>query len=529
MSENTKPKATAMAKGQTLVVSKNAANTIQPNARELEDDYVSYYESGAEHGLIRPPYDPKRLYQLTEQSNTLRPCISAMVTSIDGTGYEIERRDGQKMEDADDNTVQPAHEFFEECAPMLSFRTLRQRVRRDAESIGWGCMEVVRNPRNEVVFCGYLEAKMMRIGRLDNPVQVAVKMKRGGKEQTFIHWRRERRFAQKVGEQLIWFAEYGASRQLDKFTGQWAENGQVVPIMRRATEVLYFGVEPDITTPYHVPRWITQVPSVIGQRKAEEFNLEYFTSGGIPPYLLIVTGGQLAEQTVEALRNALNEKGAQARIQLVEAYATGGALDGSGGNVQVKVERFGGDRTGDQMFAEYDEDCEARIRKAFRLPPIMIGKSEDYNFASAHASYLVAEAQVFQPERDEFDEIITSTLLPELLGGSKDYVFRSKPISIVDASTQLDAISRALSTNRVDQEHAVTLLGEIAGLDFQIIDLESVPEAKDFERDPMGNVVRIEQARENRKERVGKSEDDHEDLDLISTTIRVMRMMDKAE
>lgn len=475
---------------RAFVFKAGSADTIVSNRREIEDDFVSYYETGGDRGLIRPPFDPKRLEQLVQTNNTLGPCIDAMTTNIDGTGYEIERRDGTKMEDADWEKVKPALDFLDECAPMMSFQTLRMKMRRQKESVGYGLIEIIRNAADEVVFAGPLESKMMRMGRLGNPVTVKTKMMRGGQEVEFTRLVRERRYAQLVGEKLIWFKEFGASRDLNKFNGLWAPEGQRLPADQRATEVLYFGIDPDVNTPYHVPRWINQTPSVIGSRQAEEHNLEFFSSGGIPPYLVIVEGGQLAEKTVDAVRDALNQKGAHARVQVIEAFSSDGSLDRAG-QVRVKVERFGAERSNDAMFQQYDKDCEERIRKAFRLPPILIGKSQDYNFASAHASYLVAEAQVFKPERDEFDEIVNATLLPELLG-TRDYVYRSKPISIVDATTQLAAITQAMSTKRVDPEHAVTLLGEIAGVEFQIIDLSEVPQSTEFEQDPLGNVIPIQ-------------------------------------
>lgn len=475
------------------LVFKASGEPLVSNAREVEDDYASYY-TGPTHSLIEPPYSALQLEQLVERNNTLGPCIGAMVTNIDGTGYEIERRDGVKMEDADHEAVKPAVEFFDECCPMMSFQTLRQKTRREMEATGNGYVEVIRNPLDEVVFVGPLEAKMIRMARLGEAVPVTVTMNRKGKDQPITRLVRERKFAQKVAEKLVWFKEYGASRDLNKFTGEWAASGTRLPYELRATEILHFGVLPDINTPYYVPRWIGQTPSVISSRKAEENNVQFFETGGVPPYLVIVQGGQLAENTVQALRDALNNNDAQARVQVIEAFSTSGEL-GTNGNVQVKVEKFGGDRGSDPMFQNYDSKCEDKIRRSFRLPEILVGKTEQMNFATAHASYLVAEAQVFKPERDAFDEIISNTLLPELLG-NRDYVYRSKPISIVDADTQLAVITKAMGTGRVDQEHAVGLLGEIGGIEFQMIDTKTLEDvSSEYATDPLGNVIPIASVR----------------------------------
>jgi hypothetical protein len=49
----------------------------------------------------------------------------------------------------------------------------------------------------------------------------------------------------------------------------------------------------------------------------------------------------------------------------------------------------------------------------------------------------------------------------------------------------------AIATGIVDKEHVVTLFGEMAGVEFQTVDVSKVPQSKDFALDPTGNVVPI--------------------------------------
>jgi capsid portal protein len=177
---------------------------------------------------------------------------------------------------------------------------------------------------------------------------------------------------------------------------------------------MHFQVIPDAHTPYGVPRWINQMPSVLGSRKAEEFNLEFFDNGGVPPVMILLQGGTLGSETRKAIEQmSTGEAKTNNRMQILEVEPTGGSLSQTP-QAKVTVERFGGDRTTDSMFEKYDERCEERVRRAFRMPPIFVGQSKDYNFATAFASYVVAEAQVFKPERDAFDEIFTMRLLPAM-------------------------------------------------------------------------------------------------------------------
>src|SRR5690606_10477992 len=112
---------------------------------------------------------------------------------------------------------------------------------------------------------------------------------------------RERRFVQLIGNKTVYFKEFGSTRDLNKATGNWAEKGTRLPASDRATEVLYFGNKSYPGSPYHIPRWISNTPSVIGSRQAEELNLEFFASGGIPPVMITIAGGQLTPESKEAL------------------------------------------------------------------------------------------------------------------------------------------------------------------------------------------------------------------------------------
>lgn len=128
--------------------------------------------------------------------------------------------------------------------------------------------------------------------------------------------------------------------------------------------------------------------------------------------------------------------------------------------MRIAVERFGSERQGDSMFEGYDERCFERVRGAFRIPPMFLGRAQDYNFATAYTAYIVAEAQVFQPERTEFDEIINVKIMREI---APEYWFHSLPLSVKDIQTQLAALK--LVTEFVDKEGVVGTVNELASLD----------------------------------------------------------------
>jgi hypothetical protein len=258
---------------------------------------------------------------------------------------------------------------------------------------------------------------------------------------------------------MVYFKEYGSARMLDKYTGMWAEDNESVPPEKQATEVMCFGVLPDAMSPYHLPRWINQIPSILGSRKAEELNLDFFNAGGLPPAMIMVQGGTLGDEVRKHLKQYMSGRGSSKhRAAIIEVPPSSGSLD-SPGSVRITVERFGSERQSDSMFEKYDEKCEMRVRSSFRLPPLFVGKSNDYNYATAFASYTVAEAQVFQPERQEFDEKINTTLMREMFPG---LIMRSLPVQVRDATVMMEGLG--IVKEELSSESLVDAVNEITNM-----------------------------------------------------------------
>lgn len=426
-----------------------------------EDAFVgSYWTGGATGGvaILEPTYKPGTLCALVSQNNTLAQCIEAMEVNIDGTGHSIEL-----IEDASENEAEKTvlTDFFAEPYPGKSMTEIRRACRRDQESTGNAYIEVIRNAGDEVVMLNSVDCQEMRLLRLDDPVPVEKPLVRAGKGIVVTVRARERRFVQVVNGKKIFFKEFGASRDLDRLTGEWLPVGTRLPLDKRASEIIHLTGNKEPKTPYGTPRWLNQLPSVLGSRKAEEHNLEFFDAGGLPPVLVIVQGGTLGVGVKAELTAHLSGKGGRHRAAIVEAISTSGSID-SAGSVQVRVERFGAERQQDAMFQQYDKNCEEHIRTSFRLPPLFIGKAADFNFATAYTAYMVAEAQVFYPERDEFDGIMNKKVVRAL--GVQSYRYRSLPMTLVDVQNQIKAIEMVSAAKTVSEEDVVKTLNEVTGL-----------------------------------------------------------------
>lgn len=442
------------------------------SATQLEDEFANLYYTTASSSnvVLQPPYEPKMLAHLVTHNNILNQCIEAMEVNIDGTGYEFvaveEGKEGDKAEKV------LLEGFFNEPYPGKSFLQIRRKMRRDLESTGYAFVEALTNMEGGLVGVRNLDTLSMRFVKLDDPVMVTKTVIRAGQEVTLQMMERERRFTQKLGNSTLYYREFGTTRQLNKITGEWAKEGEIIPPEQQATQVIFFGVNPDTKSPYSVPRWINQMPSVIGSRKAEEQNLEFFDAGGMPPAIIFIQGGTLAKDASDQLRAYLSGKNKHRnRAVVVEAQSSSGSLE-SAGSVQVRVERFGAERANDAMYANYDKNAEEHIRIGFRLPPMFIGRSQDYNFATAVVSYMIAEEQVFQPERSEFDDVINKTLIKAL--GVKTWKIASKPITLKTVEDKFKALQ--LVAEKVEGEDLVKTVNDIAGTDLKYKKPDPVPD-----------------------------------------------------
>jgi capsid portal protein len=166
-----------------------------------------------------------------------------------------------------------------------------------------------------------------------------------------------------------------------------------------------------------VPRWAGTVPALLGSREAEMVNLNFFRDNAIPAMAVLVSGGALTEESFDKIDSYISGVRGQAsmnRIVVMEAVSDGAessAIDGSLPAPKVDLKPMLSERQHEGLFKNYIQESERKARSTFRLPPIYIGSAEDYNRASAFASVLTADQQIFVPERQAWDEMFQRVVL----------------------------------------------------------------------------------------------------------------------
>lgn len=440
--------------------------------KEGDDAYNAL--AGAQ--LEAPPYNLQALAALVDRSNVLRQCIDAYVTNIESTGYHLEYMgpEGGEESPAAKMEADRITALLDDPNGEYSMIELRERTRRDRESIGAGVIEVVREA-GEIMAVYHLPAHTIYLSKRDrDPVEVVRWVRRRG---NLVKMRRNvyfRRYVQVIGARRTFFKEYGDPRRIDATTG--LELAQNAASDREATEVLYIpGYKSGYT--YGVPRYMHQLPSILGSREAELGNLNFFKNNAIPAMMVTVSGGNLTQETFEDVKSFFGGQGQggdmQHRVIVMEvAPATEGASqNGALQPPKVEVKALQNDRQSDALFQEYDKENQKKVRSAFRLNPLFVGLSEDMTYATAQASMEMSEQQVFAPERAKMDEVINLRLLADATGKPPQYWWvRSNAPRITNPSDIIAALPNLAAVGALTPNVAINIANEMFGLDVRPID-----------------------------------------------------------
>lgn len=429
-------------------------------------DADAYFEGGSldSEKILATPFNMQNLSVIFEGSNILRQCISAMVTNVASNGYRVVPTHPDVPMNAEERKV--LQSFINSSNPEESLTTVHEKTVRQYEKWGFGYYEVVRNRKGVPSLLKSTKSIKIRIikpDKNDDPVEVVTTVVRGGRRSRVRELKYFNKYVQRIGSKVSYFKEFGDPRRMSYKTGRYESDGYTVRDKDLATELLHR--RQDSEDSYGLPRWISQIPNILGSREAEEVNLRYFEDNTVPPMMLSVGGGRLTRQSFLELQSLLQEQGIgrdrQNKIILIEAVPEVTDIDGKG-SVSVKVDKLTDARQSDGLFKDYDEANMAKIRSAFRLPPVLLGQSQDVNFATANVSAYLADVQVFGPERRGHDEFLNKKFVNHPAGLNLRTVKLESLGPAVTNSEQIVKTMTALNTmGGMTPRKAITLVNEL--------------------------------------------------------------------
>ncbi len=449
----------------------------QFESKQMDDEFQEYYGSGnivyGQGRVIQPPFNYYTLMKMPLENNTLRQCIDAMVTNIDGNGYRLEfiGKEGEESSEEAKKERDLLTAFITNINDEYGFTILRKRSRQDYESIGNRTWEIIRAANGKISRIYHLPAHTIRMTLKDKEATlIEKKVPDGAGGETTIRIRKHfRRYVQLVGDKLRFFKEFGDTRTINPDTGQ-IDN--TLSFQDGATEV-YHSCIYTAGTPYGLPRWFHQLPSIMGSREAELTNLDFFQENAIPAMAVLVSGGFITEESIQVLEDNFQRKRGRKnmnRVAIIEATSDiqSAGDDGRLPTPRVELKPLQDDRQGDALFQQYDKNNAGKVRSAFRLPPLYLGDSSDYTKATAYVSMTIAESQVFGPERKDFDEFFNREILSQF--APKYWKFRTLPPRVGGRDEIIQAIHTLTKVGAITPNDAVDVANDLLDLDLTPFD-----------------------------------------------------------
>lgn len=486
-------------KKATGATSSQAGKTSPASTADEVDTLSQLQESGQ---VIEPPFDLLTLAMLPESSSELNQCVEAMEMNIEGFGHRfiprVKSDDKVKMSPEMERDVNRERvkltNFFMYASMDHDFVTLRRMLRRDEESTGNSYVEVIRDAQGGIQQFNHVPAHQVRIGRLeDKPREVEVpilellednsvvitKVKRYKRHRKYVQRRtlRNQSLAIVQSGKVTWFKEFQDPRMIDNTTGQEVTDPAKVDELRAknqlANELIHFRIYSSRSV-YGIPRYIGNLLSIFGDRAAEEINYITFKNNNIPSMAICVSNGMLTQGTIERIESFVESQiqGSDnySKFLIVEAESFAEGEDG--GQIKVDIKPLTKDQHRDAMFQAYSANNRNAIRQAFRLPPIFVGRADEYTRATAESSRRLADEQIFAPARDQFDSFINLRLFPEM--GFRYHKFKSNSPNTTDNAEMVAILANAEKTGGMTPRIARLILSDVLG-----IDLPGFPEGFD--------------------------------------------------
>jgi PBSX family phage portal protein len=361
---------------------------------------------------IEHPVDMYGLKTLVDNSTILPQCIRAYKSNIAGFGIGV-RYSSDYKEETDE--MKQEWDMLTRIIDLLNMDCMSKEVFEkliaDRETYGVSYAEVIRDMDGNVVQLDFITDTPSV--DMTCPLPPHVKIGYFYKGETVTRQKKFRKFRQNVGGKTVYFKEFGDPRIMDKRSGMyWSEGEEEIKMYNQANELIAFTLG---NKPYGEVRWIGDVLTVDGNRRAEVLNNNYFRRGRHTPLMILVKGGTLSESSFEKLQAYMNEiegeNGQHSFLVLETDTLESSTAFTDEKQPDIEVKDMAAILQKDELFQEYQEKGRKKVQSAFLLPDLYTGYTTDFNRATAQTAMEVTEKQVFQPERESISWIINNKLL----------------------------------------------------------------------------------------------------------------------
>lgn len=384
--------------------------------------------------IVAPPINFATWAFMMEINTRLNKSVSLRARNTAGLGWKV------KPEKPFNEDTKPAEKVRVEAQLTkvksildcpnneIPFTTLLYLYKLCHETTGNGYLEVVRNGVGKVTQINHVPSINVRV----------LKKSRG--------------FVQMVGMKKVYYKKFNDQRVMDFKTGSFSRNPESVALDKRASELLHYKLHTaSRSTPYGMPRWISTAKAITGNDLAAKRNVLFFENDAVPRMAVIVEGGILSAESINAIEGFLqNAKGVEnsGRVMVLQAELQKRLSSGGNDKVSIRLEPLTVGMKEDASFQDYRNNNDDEVREAFGIAEVyfsMKGTSK----GSADVGRQTTNEQEFEPDRVELEYFLNHTLIRAILGVDSD-----KPI---DVKLELE---RPSISNPVDRVRMDTLLGD---------------------------------------------------------------------
>lgn len=462
---------------KALVISAKNLPTIEKNvSNELEEDEFSSL-IGNDTKIIEPPFDPKMLAFLPENSSELIQIVEVMEINIEGFGQrlslnsnltEVQRVKFKNEINEEEMELQALLDIVNAEEDMTK---LRRNTRKELEIQGNGYWELLPNIIDNNKLCGIkmVPAHTMRITKQDTRATKISKkyLDKNFKWREKIFFKKFRRYVQIINHRKVYFKEWDDPRIINKKDGSVASIA--LEINKHATPMYHHKIFSSRANPYGLPRLIGNLFSIFGSRAADNINFTTFQNNNVPSMMITVSNGMLTEASITRIQDYVNSQviGSDnySKFLIVEAETQEEGLTNPG-TMKIDVKPLADVQRDDQLFQNYDKNNSDKLRRSSRLPPIFIGKSEEYNKNTSETSRRLADEQIFDPERKEIDRILNNILKQY---GFRFYTIKSNTPNVTDDEILVKILSNSEKTGGITPSIARKILSDVFNQELPLI------------------------------------------------------------
>lgn len=448
----------------------------------VDEDVNSF---GFSSRVIKPPLSQQELSVLSEYSGSLGQNLDAMMIGVEGFGQKVVEADGlnqahKKTFETEINIEKGWLEthLFKNPNPNESLKELRKQLQKDKQTTGNAYLELVPGLKEGMYSCyNRIEPSNVWLVKADKKFtrisQKYVNENFQLKEKTFLV--RLRRFVQIVGKQKVFFKEFRDPRPIHAKTGEVLRiranaSGKQVPVDSQgkevksgllARELYHFKIPTTRRTPYGMPSYTGNIIAIKGSRSGEESNILTLQNNNVPSMAVMISGGMLTDGSIERLQEFVDTsiKGDlnYSKFLILEGESNHDSLSGAS-SMKIEIKPLTNEQHTDALWDKYDDKNNAKIRRGFRQPQVMVGETEDISRDVAETSEKMAEKYVYNPERESTDECWNKIIIQQ---GIRFHVIKGNSPNVTNDQDLIKILSTAEKTGGITPRIAHMILEDV--------------------------------------------------------------------